>query len=174
MGLIRGSERSSGGGHGEPLQYCCLENPTDRGAQQVQSMVSQRGGHDWSDLAHKQLASISSEVCLCLTQNLKWQWPKHERNLLLFFLSRQHRDSIMESVITSLFATTVCVYSAFSALLVFFLIGFSACLLLLGKSPLYNLGKKVYISNTCWKHIYSLGDLFLTILYILMNRNIQF
>ena len=30
-GLIPGSGRSPGGGHGNPLQYPCLENPTDRG-----------------------------------------------------------------------------------------------------------------------------------------------
>ena len=30
MGSIPGSERSSGEGHGNPLQYCCLENPMDR------------------------------------------------------------------------------------------------------------------------------------------------
>ena len=30
MGLIPGSGRSSGGGHGNPLQYSCLENPMDR------------------------------------------------------------------------------------------------------------------------------------------------
>ena len=30
-GLIPGLERSPGGGHGNPLQYSCLENPTDRG-----------------------------------------------------------------------------------------------------------------------------------------------
>ena len=32
MGLIPGSGRSPGGGHGNPLQYSCLENPMDRGA----------------------------------------------------------------------------------------------------------------------------------------------
>ena len=32
MGLIAGLGRSPGGGHGNPLQYSCLENPTDRGA----------------------------------------------------------------------------------------------------------------------------------------------
>ena len=32
VGLIPESERSSGGGHGSPLQYSCLENPMDRGA----------------------------------------------------------------------------------------------------------------------------------------------
>ena len=31
-GSIPGSERSSGGGNGNPLQYSCLENPTDRRA----------------------------------------------------------------------------------------------------------------------------------------------
>ena len=31
-GRIPGLGRSPGGGHGNPLQYSCLENPTDRGA----------------------------------------------------------------------------------------------------------------------------------------------
>ena len=31
-GSISGSGKSPGGGHGSPLQYFCLENPTDRGA----------------------------------------------------------------------------------------------------------------------------------------------
>ena len=31
-GSIPGSGRSPGGGHGNPLHYSCLENPTDRGA----------------------------------------------------------------------------------------------------------------------------------------------
>ena len=31
VGLISGLGRSPGGGHGNPLQYSCLENPTDRG-----------------------------------------------------------------------------------------------------------------------------------------------
>ena len=30
-GLTPGSERSPGGGHGNLLQYSCLENPMDRG-----------------------------------------------------------------------------------------------------------------------------------------------
>ena len=32
LGSIPGLGRSPGGGHGNPLQYPCLENPTDRGA----------------------------------------------------------------------------------------------------------------------------------------------
>ena len=31
-GLIHGSGRSPGGGHGNPLRFSCLENPMDRGA----------------------------------------------------------------------------------------------------------------------------------------------
>ena len=32
MSSIPGLGRSPGGGHGNPLQYSCLENPVDRGA----------------------------------------------------------------------------------------------------------------------------------------------
>ena len=32
MDSISGLGRSPGGGHGNPLQYSCLENPMDRGA----------------------------------------------------------------------------------------------------------------------------------------------
>ena len=32
LGLIPGSGRSPGEGHGNPLQYSCLENPMERGA----------------------------------------------------------------------------------------------------------------------------------------------
>ena len=43
LGSIPVSGRSSGEENGNPLQYSCLENPTDRGAW---SMGSQRVGHD--------------------------------------------------------------------------------------------------------------------------------
>ena len=35
VGLIPGSGRCPGGRHGNPLQYSCLGNPTDRGAWQA-------------------------------------------------------------------------------------------------------------------------------------------
>ena len=35
VALIPGSGRSLGGGHGNPLQYSCLENPMDSGAWQA-------------------------------------------------------------------------------------------------------------------------------------------
>ena len=35
LGLIPGLGRSPGGGHGNPFQYSCLENPMDREAWQA-------------------------------------------------------------------------------------------------------------------------------------------
>ena len=35
MGSIPGSGKSPGEGHGNPLQYFCLENPMDRGTWQA-------------------------------------------------------------------------------------------------------------------------------------------
>ena len=56
-GSISGSGRSSGGGHGNPLQYSCLENTMDRGA--WQAMVH-RVSKSWTQL--KQL-SMCMHVC---------------------------------------------------------------------------------------------------------------
>jgi len=46
MGSSTGSERSPEGGNGNPLQYSCLGNPMDREPGGLQSMESQRVGHD--------------------------------------------------------------------------------------------------------------------------------
>ena len=40
------SGRSPGGGHNNPLQYSCLENPMDREVWWLQSIALQRVGHD--------------------------------------------------------------------------------------------------------------------------------
>ena len=45
-GSIPGSERSPGGGHGNPLQYSCRENPMDRGAWWAMSIGLHRVGHN--------------------------------------------------------------------------------------------------------------------------------
>jgi len=39
VGLIPELGRSPGGGHGNPLQYSCLENPMDRGTTGVGAWV---------------------------------------------------------------------------------------------------------------------------------------
>ena len=43
--------RSPGGGHGNPLQYFCLENPMDRETWQATVHRVSRVGHNRSDLA---------------------------------------------------------------------------------------------------------------------------
>ena len=53
MGLISGSGRSSGGGHSNPLQYSCLENPMDRGAWWATLKGSQRVGLKWLSIARQ-------------------------------------------------------------------------------------------------------------------------
>ena len=46
-GLIPGSGRSHGEGNGNPLQYSCLENSCTEEPGGLQSMGSERVGHDW-------------------------------------------------------------------------------------------------------------------------------
>ena len=46
LGLIPGSGRSPGGGHGNSLQYSCLENTMEEEPGGLQSMGSQRDKHD--------------------------------------------------------------------------------------------------------------------------------
>ena len=61
-GLITVLERSPGGGHGNPLQYSCLENPMDRGA--------------WMATVHRVaksqtcLKQQSTHACMCGTDIL--------------------------------------------------------------------------------------------------------
>ena len=42
-----GLGRCPGGGHGNPLQYSCLENPWTEEPGRLQSMRLQRVRHDW-------------------------------------------------------------------------------------------------------------------------------
>ena len=48
LGLTPGLGRSPGGGHDNPLQYSCLENPMDWGAWWASVHGVQRVGHDWA------------------------------------------------------------------------------------------------------------------------------
>ena len=51
VGLIPGSGRSPGEGHGNRLQYSCLENPMDRGAWRATVHRSQKSW-DMTEHAH--------------------------------------------------------------------------------------------------------------------------
>ena len=47
-GLIPGSGKSPEGGHGNPLQYSCLENPTNRGAWQATCAKKKKSNIKWT------------------------------------------------------------------------------------------------------------------------------
>ena len=51
LGLIPGLGWSPEGGHSNPFQYSCPENPIPEEPGGLWSIGSQRVGHDWSDLA---------------------------------------------------------------------------------------------------------------------------
>ena len=62
-GWIRGLRRSSGGGHGNSLQYSFLENPMDRGAWQVTATGLQRVGHNWETNTSLSLQGV---IIICI------------------------------------------------------------------------------------------------------------
>ena len=74
MGLIPGSGRSPGGGHCNPLQYSCLENPSDRRVWRatVHSVAKSRTWLKWLD----RIAFISTKSALPYQgeQTLIWLW----------------------------------------------------------------------------------------------------
>ena len=79
MALIPGSGRSPGGGHGNPLQYSCLENPLDRGACQA---TVHRVAESQTQL--KELSTAHTTQCEKQTQNLVAFFLKHIYYFLLF------------------------------------------------------------------------------------------
>ena len=73
MGSIPGSGRSPGGGHGNPLQYSCLENPMDRGSHRLPPMTGEPTVHGAAksqtrlrlsthSIAHLGVGSVSRSV----------------------------------------------------------------------------------------------------------------
>ena len=72
--LFLGWKDSPGGGHGNLLQYSCLENPIDRGEPHgLQSIVLQRVRHHWGNLAGTWLEHLDSFKSL--------QWVSHVRQV---------------------------------------------------------------------------------------------
>ena len=65
VGSIPGSRRSPGGGHGNPLQCSCLENPLDRGACRA---TVHRVSKSWT-----RLNQLSTNECI-------WTWDTRKRS----------------------------------------------------------------------------------------------
>ena len=64
VGLIPGPGRCPGGGHGNPLQHSCPRIPCTEEPGRLQSVGSQRAGHDWSDLSHMHRGVVRFYVSL--------------------------------------------------------------------------------------------------------------
>ena len=73
MGLIPGLGRSPGGGHGNPLQYSCLENP--------HGQRSPVGYSPWAAESWAWLSDWATTMSLVVDKN----W-KHENVIILFLL----------------------------------------------------------------------------------------
>ena len=78
--MIPGLGRSSGGGHGNPLQYSCLENPTDRGA--------------WQTTVHgvRQDDGITGDGQGCQPYFASQESPLSQRRPLSFHNKNQHYE----------------------------------------------------------------------------------
>ena len=74
VGSILGSERSSGGGHGNPLKYSFLENPMDRGAW---SVTVYRISKSWTQLTWLSMDSKHSSF---------WPIPKEYKKYKYFHI----------------------------------------------------------------------------------------
>ena len=61
LGLIPGSGRSPGGGHGNPLQYSCLENPWTEEPGRLQSMGLQE-----SDTTERLSTHMYMYISICM------------------------------------------------------------------------------------------------------------
>ena len=79
-GSIPGWGRSSGGGHGSPLQYSCLEHPVDRGAWQaaVRGVAKSRTGLSDNTFQVSQWQSICPSMQDIQLQSLGWEDPLEE------------------------------------------------------------------------------------------------
>ena len=68
MGSLFGLGRSSGGGHSNPLQYSCLENPMDRGAWRATVLWAAKSQTQLKQLGMHRCIRVC--VCVCVYLNL--------------------------------------------------------------------------------------------------------
>ena len=92
-GLIPGSGRSPGGGHDNPLQYSCLENPMDRGVWQatVHRVMKSQIWLKWLSTHTLRYPGKNSKLLLTLDLQLYYNISRmiliiHESNCVIFCL----------------------------------------------------------------------------------------
>ena len=114
VGSIPGLGRSLGGGHGNPLQYPCLENPKDRGTQRA---MVHRITKSWTPQK-----LLSTHACIYTHIYLNWQHHSKSlsRNVYLqsshYLSAFEHRKSGEEFLSSFIFCSAllfVCDYLSF-------------------------------------------------------------
>ena len=70
-----------GEGHGNPLQYSCMENPMDRGAGQATSTHSHKESDSTEVTWHAHMDEATRLPCLFLTRILEWVTISFSRDL---------------------------------------------------------------------------------------------
>ena len=80
VGSVPGLGRSSGGGHGKPLQYSCLENPMDGGAWKA---TVHGVAKSWTRLSDFNFTFTFTKYCIstCGMKNLSTLCSQHILNL---------------------------------------------------------------------------------------------
>ena len=103
VGLIPGLGRSLEGGHGNPFQWSCLENPMDRGA--WQAAVLKVAQSDTSDLAHTYHKSFQFYVHIWMIFFSKFAklYNHHNNPVLKHF---HHPSEILHTLLQLLDITT--------------------------------------------------------------------
>ena len=105
VGSILGSGRSHGGGHGNPLQYSCLENPMDRGPWQVTLYRVTKSWRQLNRLSRHAYMCACIHICILFhilfhydLSQVKWAFLLHHPHLLIF-VSRRRGEVKLPSTI---------------------------------------------------------------------------
>ena len=91
-GSILGWERFPRGGHDNPLQYSCLENPMDWGAWWAIILGWPRVGDDWSDWGGAQVLDIQPGFSLVRCQMLHFIWKYNRSQCFLVCPLKEYRE----------------------------------------------------------------------------------
>ena len=96
LGSIPGSGRCPGGGHGRPLQYSCLENFMDRGAQWA-SVHRVAKSQTWLQWLGTHTLKVKNRVIVWVQNECKWaacllSWSQGGQELSSLLLPRITRE----------------------------------------------------------------------------------
>ena len=104
-GLIPGLGRSPGGGNGNPLQYSCLENPMDRGADRPcsswdhkESGITEATEQAWIDLDREEFLIDNCESGTFSQLGVQQTWGTECKAWILKDETR--KDQIMKRLLT--------------------------------------------------------------------------